>query len=223
MRKRTKIIILIVLLIVIFGGGFYAYAFYIERSPELGLKRQEQACANQTDQKFKEQCLSMLAGLKKDLSICNNQIKDPEQREMCYAHVGGETKDKSICEMINDQWKRNSCYWMAGTRSLNPEFCSLINEPNGYPSQLVTCYEHVASDLKDLKICDQINPPEYKYNCYSMVAIRTNNRSICEQIKSEDDTGSNGGRCLKYFEYKKRHPMKVWFAENWEKFESLIP
>ncbi len=79
-----------------------------------------------------------------NLSICNDKVKNDDNRKICHFHVATTTKNASLCN------EDASCIFEIATSTKNLELCEKI----GDLSFRTTCK---ASITGDLKLCDHQN------------------------------------------------------------------
>lgn len=58
----------------------------------------------------KEYCYVKFAYLKKDVGICDTDVKSDQYKYMCYRDLAVEKNDSKICEKIDNESRRKQCY-----------------------------------------------------------------------------------------------------------------
>lgn len=84
----------------------------------------------------KDRCFLAVAKFKKDLSICENKIRDENFKVWCISNVAASIGDSSICNKLKEPQKNDGCLIGAAKAQNNAKSCNEIVDPK----QRTNCY-----------------------------------------------------------------------------------
>ncbi len=162
----------------------------------------------------KEECVGLVAAVKKDISWCNEIEYDPNNvyklgRDYCVGKVAKMTNDLSLCEKTNEIRGREVCIEGIAIKRDDVSLCDKIPHI-AYKEDCIdgvaiakkdvslcskmsiekkkdSCFSYIAQTREDFTICQNVSNSEQKRLCVHMVAWVTKNSSICEEIKTQKD------------------------------------
>ena len=224
-----KVIIVIIILFVIISGfviGFFNQNYLPEQKIDMTGKNQSETfsfapisssasieltdCNELTsDNNLKKDCLLLLAIIKKDASICEVSLPDPQNtgfKETCIQYVSILNQRKSYCDefkysniaalkeqcldkMNRDLSKCNdlSCYTGFWEVFNDPKICENIKTTTNREEQYKqTCYKEIATKILNANLCEKISDDTLKVNCknfvWNQLALIKSDTSLCDNI-----------------------------------------
>ncbi len=117
---------------------------------------------------YLSQCYILIAGAKKDSSICNN-ILEQATKEQCYERVAVSAKSITECNKLSD-----------GHIVAQKEYIPENAGETRFLGPTESCYENVISESKNPAVCKEIISDYLKENCFTQTAFLTENPLVCE-------------------------------------------
>jgi hypothetical protein len=160
-------------------------------------------CSKMTEPEKREfNCPAFVAGATGDRTICESFLGKQNVAAFCYLMVVRKTKNISVCEntRLDDGGLIDYCYLQASLYSENASICDKMTnlkdlciviskndvslcEKLSNEEQKISCYNYLADNKHDPRICDRIDDPT---SCYLNLFIINNDTQFCGSIKNKE-------------------------------------
>ncbi|PIT87279.1 MAG: hypothetical protein COU31_03750 [Candidatus Magasanikbacteria bacterium CG10_big_fil_rev_8_21_14_0_10_40_10] len=124
-------------------------------------------CKNLPERKYQEECYIEVAGVNKDIKICDNNISDAYNKKACYQKVAKATGDFKLCDKAEKIASAGMVLAGGGLTYTNLDWC----------------YIEAAKTSGNISICQKLS---YKSGCINEVAKAKKDSSYCDKIGSGD-------------------------------------
>jgi len=170
-------------------------------------------CQGLTIKVHKLNCISNLANILGEITICDNLGDTPidDDRNNCRARFAGSFTNPEQCEALAsetayDKSLSDNCYHSIALKSKNISLCykmadgyqktancilPLAVENNDIQTCLTLgefssrCINQIAENTKNPEICLSVEDDSDRDNCYTGVAVESKNKEICNKVNDE--------------------------------------
>ncbi len=150
---------------------------------EYGLFENMSYCIEQTDERYRHECMRSARKYSADESICGS-AKEDEIRDDCYYHVAVSLGDKAICERIIRPNEKDVCYIDMAYSTDDPSICSnAMNE-----SKSEDCNWRMANQIfwnQSIDFCNRFDNEYYRDNCLYIYSLNGKDSTVCPMIGTE--------------------------------------
>lgn len=137
-------------------------------------------------QNYQEECITNIAILKMDISICEN-IKDLTLKFKCFNQLAIAEDDISICkEKPVGTTHKESCYFSFAKTLGKIEICDEFFSKETNENMWISCSAEVAKTSLNMDYCARLEEnKEYtysKYNCENQIITETLDPEVCHKV-----------------------------------------
>jgi hypothetical protein len=141
------------------------------------------ACDKIAANELKAGCVSVLAGCRKDASLCDRLGEDVGLQYLCIGAVAKAKKDASLCDAMENPRYKTPCIEGVAAASGNVKLCDGLDGK----ADRDHCRVEVAVENKDASACAELEDTldYFEYQCYQKVGKAALDLSVCDKIKPE--------------------------------------
>jgi len=173
-------------------------------------KKDVSLCNSMENPRYKNSCIETVAEAREDVSLCD-LLESNSDKDDCIVKVAVAKEDESLCHTLHntlDYWQ-HQCTMKVAMVKQDMGLCDKIPlDSRAEKDMAIECMENVSSgksastcnsisdaefrdyycltpiatEQKDVSICDRITDKSRKNNCISKVAIAKKDVSLCEMI-----------------------------------------